>query len=347
MRTPFVVFSMLLSAMLCLPLFSHASDEAGCAGETAKWQGSYLNDTCLLHLGPFGDGTAVRFSFESRGNAFKPMEGTAAAASRDGFRLKGGGLEFALDAERETVAVVMADPNPQGKLPRTDVDGRNLSGDYKRLPPLGLRDGGLTASLRIPGGRLRAVRNADLRWAAIDADELKSAQLPLRAGLYLVQPDGEVRRFAGFPSDSGKGGLPETLAGATWDVALSPDGEAMSLVVQGKDGPAGFFFTWPDMKPLDPGHLELAALGEEGPCLLWSGRRALVRVRAGQSGSGKPAIVAYDVDTGKVLPVFEDADSCEFALKSVGNGTVTADKTCRPNSNTWILPQETVTAPLP
>lgn len=243
--------------------------------------------------------------------------------------------------------------------PASCMDGKKSA---VRQDCLKLKDGRLVLchgdrSLPEGVGTLQPVAHSDMRFAVVAAYAVEQDKLPVRAGLYLVGADGEVTYFK---CPQGKAG-PET-----WETvvaaSLSPDKDILALgdfpTLQG----TWYFFHWPDVRPLE--HPSAVGYWEsdcESPPLLWSGKRQVVvdvmdveqcKRLCEYDPCGQVSVVACDLDTGKTRPVFQGTDLCDYHVRSVENGSVTATKLCLPSVAAWKqfpenAPTEAVVAPLP
>jgi len=230
------------------------------------------------------------------------------------------------------------------------------------LGSLELKDGRLVlrqTGKPLPDGvaTLTPVEHSDMRFAVVEAFAVERDKLPVRPGLYLVRSDGAVTYFNSALEDEGPEAWESVVA-----VSLSPDKDILALGYFATLQGGWYFFHWPDVRPLEhPTTVGYWETSRESPPLLWSGKRQVVVDSMDVEGCKRPcdydpcgriSVVAYDLDTGKTSPIFQGTDLCDYRVRSVKNGSVTATKLCLPKVAAWKnypgnASAETVAAPLP
>ncbi|MGE4538613.1 MAG: hypothetical protein AB7D37_16195 [Desulfovibrio sp.] len=347
----------LLGLGLALPKAAFCQDTK--KPEAVSWEGEYMGAHDILRIGDC-NGQSFRFRFENRENAANTRQGQAEVDGQSHRKGHGLGFDFVLadKGRRLTVTAGKKGANRKG-------DAAKLAGSYIRLDCLERQNGHLVLrqdGKPLPEGvaTLKPVENADLQFAAIGAYSIEEHKLPLRPGLYLVQPDGRVHYFEGFVPGAQQSGSPEEFGDVTDAVSLSPDKTLLAVSGFPTLNGTWCFFSWPDGKPFD--HPMVQAFRDDtSPALLWSGKEQVV-VDAMDVGGGKRqceydpcgpiSVKACDLATGKSTPIFKGTGLCDYRVQSVKNGQVTATKRCLRTVAAWKhfpenTPTETVTAPLP
>lgn len=353
MLQPFLPRMLLPLVVCCLALPGLAVCGDGAA--PSHWQGSYIGKEYILHFGPDKGSAAVSYAFEPReaSDSVKAKEGEAAALG--GGALSGDGIAFALAPDGASLAVTRAD----GGRPCFDPQRPRYEGDYVRLVPLTARGKRLVLENGKPlsegQGELKPVEHSDMRFAIVNAFDVERDKLPVRPGLYLVRPDGEATYFKWALDGQGPEDWENVVA-----VSLSPDKDILALanfsILQGD----WVFFNWPDVRPLDHPRAEgYWQSPRKSPSLLWSGGRQVVvdymalggNRPCGYDPCGVVSVVVYDLDTGRFIAPLPGTDLCDYSVRSVKDGKITASAQCLPRVKDWKnfpgKPPQTVVVPLP
>lgn len=186
-------------------------------------------------------------------------------------------------------------------------------------------------SVTLPPDALEAgqVEKTPWRYLATGPDEKKD--YGLKPGLYVFDASGKLAAFA-------------ATDGAEFcaTVRLSPGGTVLAMDAGTSHVRGWQFFSFPAMKPLEKEPVTYYLKDPDLPDLLWAGETDVLFTTIEETERecdyevcNPSSVMRRDLAKHTSTTLFKGTPLCDYALVSLADGLVTADKLCLPDAKAW------------
>ncbi len=210
-------------------------------------------------------------------------------------------------------------------------------------------------------GTMEAVANSKLRFTTLSSYDEELPKIGVRAGLYLIDPDGKITYVnTSIPdpfADDNSMFTPEMLGDGTFDLTLSPRGDLLALSQSTSPIGQWVFLSYPSLAYKN----STSYLMNYGDTVLFWPQDNTVILQEIQTETdrvceydpcGPVSVVAYNIETGKATPLKAGTSLCDYRLQSIENNTAKILELCTKSPADWkTFPDEAtdkvIEVPLP